>query len=55
MGALGTGDVSYERGDPEMCCGNKEGSYSRLIDPSITQRKAQGPSWTCNGSKEEEK
>ena len=30
------------------------GSYLRLIDSCITQLKAQGPSKTCNGSKEEE-
>ena len=30
------------------------GSYSRLIDSLITQLKAQGPSSTCNESKEEE-
>ena len=30
------------------------GSYLRLIDSCITQLKAQGPSRTCNGSKEEE-
>jgi len=30
------------------------GSYLRLIDSCITQRKAQGPSMTFNESKEEE-
>ena len=30
------------------------GSYLRLIDSWITQLKAQGPSRTCNESKEEE-
>jgi len=30
------------------------GSYLRLIDFCITQLKAQGPSRTCNESKEEE-
>ena len=30
------------------------GSYLRLVDSCITQRKAQGPSRTCNASKEEE-
>ena len=30
------------------------GSYFRLIDSCITQLKAQGPSRTCNESKEEE-
>ena len=29
------------------------GSYFRLIDSCITQLKAQGPSRTCNESKEE--
>jgi len=29
-------------------------AYLRLIDSCITQRKAQGPSRTCNESKEEE-
>jgi len=38
----------------EMCCGTEAGSYSRLIDSCITQLKAQGPSRTCNESKEEE-
>jgi len=32
-----------------------EDSYLRLIDSCITQLKAQGPSRTCNGSKEKEK
>jgi len=31
------------------------GSYLRLIDFCITQLKAQGPSRTCNESKEEKK
>ena len=30
------------------------GSYSRLIDSCITQLKVQGPSRTCNESREEE-
>ena len=38
----------------EMCCGTEAGSYLRLIDSCITQLKAQGPSRTCNESKEEE-
>jgi len=38
----------------EMCCGTEAGSYLRLIDSCITQRKAQRPSRTCNESKEEE-
>ena len=38
----------------EMCSGSEAGSYLRLIDSCITQRKAQGRSRTCNESKEEE-
>ena len=38
----------------QMCCGDKAGSYLRLIDSCITRLKAQGPSRTCNESKEEE-
>jgi len=38
----------------EMCSGSEEGSYLRLTDVCITQLKAQGPSRTCNESKEEE-
>jgi len=34
--------------------GSEAGSYVRPIDCSITQLKAQGPSGTCNESKEEE-
>ena len=37
----------------EMCCGTEKGSYLRLIDSCITQRKAQGPSRTCDESTEE--
>ena len=37
----------------EMCSGSEAGLYLRLIDFCITQRKAQGPSRTCNESKEE--
>ena len=37
----------------EMCTGSEEGSYLRLIDYCITQLNAQGPSRTCNESKEE--
>ena len=33
---------------------SEAGSYLRLIDPCITQLKAQGPSRTCNESNEEE-
>jgi len=39
----------------EMCCGTEVGSCLRRIDSCITQLKAQGPSRTCNESKEEEK
>jgi len=39
----------------EMCSGSEAGSYLRLIDLCITQLKVQGPSRTCNESKEEEK
>ena len=38
----------------EMCRGTEAGSYLRLIDSFTTQFKAQGPSRTCNESKEEE-
>jgi len=38
----------------EVCSGSEAGSYLRLIDSFITQLKAQGPSRTCNESKEEE-
>ena len=37
-----------------MCSGSEAGSYLRLIDSCINQRKAQGPSRTSNKSKEEE-
>jgi len=37
----------------EMCSGSEAGSFLRLIDSCITQLKAQGPSRTCNESKEE--
>jgi len=37
-----------------MCCGTEAGSCLRRIDSCITQLKAQGPSRTCNESKEEE-
>jgi len=62
MAILGGGAVSYERGAPvgskiDVCIPNlvtEAGSYLRLIDSCITQLKAQGPSRTCNESKEEE-
>ena len=41
------------QGLPEMCSGSTV-AYLRLIDSCITQLKAQGPSRTCNESKEEE-
>ena len=37
-----------------VCVSSEAGSYPRLIDCCITQLKAQGPSRTCNESKEEE-
>ena len=37
-----------------MSSGSEAGSYLRRIDSCITQLKAQGPSRTCNESKEEE-
>ena len=40
-------DGRMQQGDTEA------GSYLRLIDFCITQLKAQGPSRTCNESKEE--
>ena len=39
---------------PHAHPGNEARCYLRLIDSCITQLKAQGPSWTCNESKEEE-
>ena len=38
----------------EMCSGAEAGSCLRRIDSCIAQLKAQGPSRTCNESKEEE-
>ena len=38
----------------ERCSASKVGSYLRLLDSFVTQFKAQGPSRTCNESKEEE-
>jgi len=35
-------------------CDPAQGSYLRLIDSCISHLKAQGPSKTCNESKEEE-
>ena len=35
--------------------GSEAGSYLRLIDPCITQLKAQGTSGTCNESNEEDR
>ena len=44
-----------EAGSYHTHSGSEAGSYLRLIDSCITQLKAQGPSRTCNESKEEEK
>ena len=67
MEALGGEDLSYVRGTPVtpkpqaliqelfLCSGSEAGSYLRLVDSCITQRKAQEHSWTCNESNEEEK
>jgi len=48
--------VSYHQGycATEMCSGSEAGSYWRLVDSCITQLKVQGPSRTCNESKEDE-
>ena len=46
-------EISQLRQSHEMCSGSKAGSYLSLIDSCITQLKAQGPSRTCNQSKEE--
>ena len=40
-----------KKSDVQVCVG----AHLRRIDSFITQRKAQGPSRTCNESKEEEK
>ena len=37
----------------QLSISTETGSYFRLIDSCITQHKAQGPSRTCNESKEE--
>ena len=42
------------RASSAMNPATEAGSYLRLIDSCITQLKAQGPSRTCNESKEEE-
>jgi len=36
------------------CCGYRGGLVFKALDACITQLKAQGPSVTCNESKEEE-
>ena len=46
--------TSLHRALTEMCSGSEVGSYLRLIDSCITQLKAQGPTRTCNESKEDE-
>ena len=38
----------------QKCCATEAGSYLRRIVSCVTQLKAQGPSRTCNNSKEEE-
>jgi len=45
---------SLDSGRPSIQKVTEAGSYLRLIDFFITQLKAQGPSRTCNESKEEE-
>ena len=45
-----SGEVDFT----ELCSGSEADSYLRLVDPCITELKAQGPSRTCNESKEEE-
>ena len=44
----------WQEGTWKPCSGSEASSYLRLIDSCITQLKAQGPSRTCNESKEEE-
>ena len=39
----------------DVCSGSEGGSYLERIDSCITQLEVQGPSWTCNESKEEVK
>ena len=46
--------VSEETQRGNLRSGSEAGSYLRRIDSCITQLKAQGPSRTCNESKEEE-
>ena len=48
------GQIKVPCPSTEMCSVSQAGSYLRLIDSCITQLKAQGPSRTCNESKEEE-
>jgi hypothetical protein len=56
LGPLALGPSSQFKNNyfAEICSGSEEGSYLRRIDSCIPQRKAQGPSRTCNESKEEE-
>jgi len=42
----------WRRGGCDLQGGSEAGSYVRLIDSCITQRKAQRPFRTCNESKE---
>ena len=46
--------VTLPQKHQKMCSGCEADSYLRLIDSCITQLKVQGPSRTCNESKEEE-
>ena len=62
VGGYGLGVRFYARGASQPSSASlgltdfsKAGSYLRLIDSCITQLKDQGPSRTCNESKEEEK
>jgi len=48
------GRFSMQVGSVGYVSGSEAGSYLRLIDACITQLMAQGPSMTCNESKEEE-
>ena len=52
LGALARMLASVDGRSP--CSGCEAGSHLRIIDSCITQLKAQGPSTTCNESKEEE-
>ena len=58
-GQTGEAGVLVALSEQPCCCrshllDNEAGSYLRPIDYFITQLEAQGPSRTCNESKEEE-